>query len=230
MNLLFGRRASGIVTPQASGHFALKLLAGLLAVALCPTSAKASFVMSIGNYHQTSPLAGTFEVTLSNTDNTTYNVAGFNFQLMLPNSSGVQFTGASTATVAHDYIFNGTGSATVDPGFMFSYDPFPNTSFTASDTEFTYPSIAVAPGSSFGLGLVSYNISPNAPAGTVPISFVALGTGLSDADGNAISFTTSGGSIQVHPASVPEPSSFLMLTISTATLAAVRKWTRAGRP
>ena len=205
------------------------LFAGLLAATLGPSPAKADFVMSIGNYHQTSPLAGTFEVTLSNTDATTYNVAGFSFELMLPSSSGVQFTAATTATVAHPYLFSGSGAATVDPSFMFSYDPFPNTSFTASDTEFTYSSIAVAPGSTFGLGLVSYSISPNAPTGTVPISFIALGTGLSDAIGNAIPFTTSGGSIQVQPASVPEPASFVLLALSTATLAAVRKCGRGGR-
>ena len=230
MKMPFDRCANGIRWQQTSGRSRSRLVAGLLAglsaLACGPTAANADFVMSIGDYEQTSALSGTFEVTLSNTDPTTYYVAGFSFELMLPSSSGIQFTGASTATVANPYIFNGTGSATIDPGFVFSYDSFPNTSFTASDTEFTYSSIAIASGSSFGLGLVSYTISPNAPPGSVPISFVSDGTSLSDADGNAISFTTQGGSIRAN--AIPEPSSFVLLITSAAALAASRRCVRTG--
>lgn len=203
----------------------LAVISGLLALTNSPATAHAGLILSVGDYQQTSATGGTFEITLSNTDSQTYHVASFSFGLMLPASSGVQFAAVSTATVAHDYIFDGTGAASVDPNFMFSFDVFPNTDFTASDTEFTMLSIAVAPGISFGLGLVTYEIGPGPPAGTVPISFVASGTSLSDADGNAIPFTSQGGSIQVQ--GVPEPSTLILLASAAATLLLVssaRRW------
>ena len=181
-----------------------------------------SLVMSIDNVTGPSAGQGTFDVLLTNTNpagGTSYDVASFSFELSVPASSGVQFTGASTAFVSPAYIFAGTGGASIDPTFTLSLDSFPNTQFSGSDTEFTYPSIAVGPGAVFGLGLISYSVSPQAPAGDVPISFVLARSSVSDPSGAAIAdFQTdsTNGIIHLGVSTIPEPSSFLLATIGIA--------------
>jgi len=180
--------------------------------------------MSIDNVTGPSAGQGTFDVLLTNTNpagGTSYDVASFSFELSVPASSGVQFTGASTAFVSPAYIFAGTGGASIDPTFTLSPDSFPNFQFTGSDTEFTYPSIAVGPGAVFGLGLISYSVSSQAPAGDVPISFVLAGSSVSDPTGEAIAdFQTdsSNGIIHLGVSTIPEPSSFLLATSGIAAV------------
>jgi hypothetical protein len=194
-------------------------LMGLLSLALVlvlgPASVHADLTMSLDNLTGPTAGQGTFEVLLTNTVSTvgqSFDVASFSFQLMLPSASGVQFTSATSATASHPYIFAGTGGASVDPNFTLSLDSFPNTGFAGSDTEFTFASITVDPGTTFGLGLISYQVGANAPAGDVAIAFVALGTSLTDAVGAPIAFATDdrNGVIPISGSAVPEPSSLLV--------------------
>jgi hypothetical protein len=171
--------------------------------------------LSIGNYQQTSA-GGSFEVDLTNQKSAsqTYGVAGFSIELSVPNSDGVQFSSVSTSTTSFPYIFEGTGTASVDPNFIFSSSTFPTTDFAAGDVEWSQPSIMVVPGATFGLALVTYSITPGTPGGTVPISFEST-TSVTDAGGNPIAFTSQNGSIRTMLA-VPEPSSLVMGFISAA--------------
>ena len=183
-----------------------------------------SLVMSVDNVTGPSAGQGTFEVLLTNTNpagGTSYDVAGFSFELSVPAGSGVQFTGEALRLSAPLTSSRGLESASIDPTFTLSLDSFPNTQFSGSDTEFTYPSIAVGPGAVFGLGLISYSVSPQAPAGNVPISFVLPGSSVSDPSGRAIAdFQTdsSNGIIHVGVSTIPEPSSFLLATIGIAAI------------
>jgi hypothetical protein len=144
-----------------------------------------------------------------------FDVASFSFELIVSTASGVLFTDAITATVSNPYLFAGTGGGSVDPGFTQSLDPFPDTGFAGSDTEFTFASINVGPGTTFGLGLNSYQVGANAPAGDVPIAFVAAGTSLTDANDAPIDFTTDdrNGVIHVGASAAPEPSSLVLALI-----------------
>jgi hypothetical protein len=192
------------------------LIAGvLLALTSTPASVHAGLVMSLDNVTGPTGAQGTFEVLLTNTElsgGQSFGVASFSFDLMIPSASGVQFTGATTATVSNPYLFAGTGGASVDANFTLSLDSFPNTGFTGSDTEFTFSSITVDPGKTFGLGLISYQVGANALAGDVPIAFAAAGTSLADAAGAAIAFTADdrNGVIHVSGSAVPEPSSLVL--------------------
>jgi hypothetical protein len=186
-----------------------------LVPAFLPASAHADLIMLLDNVTGPTARQGTFEVLLTNMLSTaaqSVDVASFSFELTLPPASGVQFTNATTATASNPYIFAGTGGASVDPNFTLSLDPFPNTRFAGSDTEFTFASISVDPGTTFGLGLISYQVGANAPPGDVPIAFVVAGTSLTDAAGAPIAFTTDdrNGVIHVSASAVPEPSSLLV--------------------
>ena len=188
-----------------------------LTMALVPSSARAAdIVLSIGHYQQTSA-GGSFEVdlTVQQSASQSYGVAGFSIELSVPNSDQIQFSSVSTSTTSSPYIFDGTGTLSVDPNFMFSSSNFPTTDFAAADVEWSLPSITVMPGATFGLALVTYSITPGPPGGTVPIIFEST-TSVTDADGNPIAFTSQNGAIQTM-LTVPEPSSLVMGFLS-ATL------------
>jgi hypothetical protein len=214
-------------------HAGIVLSVGFGALLLLAVPAQAGFIMSLDNVTGPSAGTGTFEVWLTNTNllgGDTYDVAAFSFELSLPTGSGVQFTSATTSTVGATYLFQGTGGASIDPSFTLSLDSFPNSSFSGSDTEFTYPSIPVGPGASFGLGFVSYAVSPQAMPGDVQISFISDGTSVSDANGLSIpGFRSddSQGIIHINGgnATVPEPSSFILMSagILLAVMAGCRR-------
>jgi hypothetical protein len=205
-----------------------------LVVAFWPASARASLVMSLGN--MTGPTAGegTFEVLLTNTDpagGATFSVAAFSFELSVPVSSAVQFTGANTDTVSAPYLFNGIGQGSIDPSFTLSLDPFPNTGFTGSDSTFPLVDIPIDRGQSFGLGLISYAIIPGAPSGQVQVTFVDFGTSLATAGESPVVFTTDdrGGAITIAGPAVPEPSTLVMAAMSVALVALSRRLCRKSR-
>jgi hypothetical protein len=187
--------------------------------------ARADLVLSIANLSGPTAGAGTFEVLLSSTGppgGLDFDVASFSFGLNVPVGSGVEFTGADTATVSAPYLFAGVGIGSVDPGFQLSPDVFPNSSFTGADVALAVPSITVHPGDAFGLGFIGYSVIPGAPGGMVQVSFDAVGTSLSDPSGNAIDFTTdaSGGAIRIS--AVPEPCSLTLVATALLAIAITR--------
>ena len=93
---------------------------------LAQAPVQAGLVMSMAN--ATGPTAGqgSFEVLLTNpSGGQSVDVASFSFALMVPTGAGVQFTAADTSPLSAPYLFEGTGGASVDPGFMLSLDSFP---------------------------------------------------------------------------------------------------------
>lgn len=182
-------------------------LAGVMLVLLAGSApCRADLVLSVTNVQWTSATEGTFEVVLENEGSSQIDVAGFSLEVTVPDGSMVNFADVTSATVSAPYLFDGTGTATVDPGFVFATIDSPPTRFTAADTEWTFPSIGVGAGDVFGLAFVSFLVLPAAPAGTVPIHLVAGGTSVSDADGNPIAFEARDGELHVSGISVPEPS------------------------
>src|SRR5271157_2059936 len=201
---------------------------------LAQAPVQAGLVMSIEDLTGPTGGAGTFEVLLTSTEGEggqSFDVAAFSFQLTVPTSAGVQFTAGSTATVAAAYLFDGTGTATVYPTFTLANVPPPNTTVTGSDAEWTYSSIAVAPGAVFSLGLMSYSVGPSAPGGDVPISFISSGTSLSDASDVGIDFTTDdrAGVIHVTGSAVPEPSSLVLVASAIGMMLLSRAISRPAR-
>ena len=143
---------------------------------------------------------------LTNTGSASYGVAGDTFTLGLsPGPLDVTFTAVSIATVAAPYIYVTSGT-TVPGGLPLSLDTFPNTQFTAADSEFASPGFqTVNPGETFGLAHVSYTVSPTTSNGLDTIAFSnVLLTELNGAD---IPVTSSNGSIRVG--AIPEPSTLI---------------------
>lgn len=206
--------------PSLSGGRRLLMAAALtlvLALSAASAPARAGLVMSIGGIQGPTGGAGSFEVLLTNTGATATEVGGFSFALAI---TGGEFTGAFTETVAAAYIFQGTGGASVDPFFQFSYDVFPSESLTASDTEWLSPTGggSVAPGALFSLGLITY--STGSAQGPVLVSFLSAGTSIADPSGDGITFEAPQGPTEVGGGGViPEPSSWILAGLGLAGLA-----------
>ena len=138
----------------------------------------------------------------------TFDVAGFSFELSVPSGSGVTFTGVNTGTTSAPYIY---GTLQSPP---LSFDTFPNTDFTASNSSMTAPGFTtITTGMTFGLGHISYAVASGTAYGSRPVKFVAgSNTTLSDINGNAIPFMPQNGSIAVVPSpAVPEPGALPLL-------------------
>jgi hypothetical protein len=204
--------AAAVVLLGAIGH-PIRARADLLVVEVVPA-----------NTNVTVPpgASGTLELDLLNpsTNTQSFNVAGFQFELQVPIGSGVQFTNATTATAA-TYIFAGKSFDLFNGlSLVTSLLPTDLQGFDTVETHGTYTTLN--PGSSFGLGLISFTVDASAASGTtVPVSIIQFdkstasnGTLISDNQGGSIPFTTSDGTITIQAGTivVPEPST-LMVTV-----------------
>ena len=190
----------------------------VLAVCLGPSSScrAGGLVISAPNLTATAGSSGSFDVLLSNTNSpsggASFDVAVDAFTLGLSGPLDVTFTAVSIATVAAPYIYVTSGT-TVPGGSPLSADTFPDTQFTAGDSEFAAPGFrTVSPGATFGLAHVSYTVSPTTSNGIDTIGF--LNVSLTDLNGAGITTTISNGSIRVG--AVPEPST--LIQFATAVL------------
>src|SRR5262249_16392137 len=150
--------------------------------------------------------SGSFDVLLENTNpagGASYDVAADSFGLSLSGPLSVTFTDVTINTgVTYIYVASGT---TQGDGAV-SLDTFPNTQFTASDSEFASPFFrTVGPGDVFGLGHVSFTVDASTPNGTDALVIASdATTSLSDINGNPIPFLIQNGSLSVGV--VPEPA------------------------
>jgi hypothetical protein len=173
--------------------------------------------------------SGSFDLLLMNTNalgGASYDVAADSFGLSLVGPLSVTFTGVSINTVV-PYIY--VTSGTTQGGGPLSLGPFPNTQFTAFDSEFASPGFqTVNPGDTFGLANVAYAVSPTTPNGTDTITLVGLATTLSDVNGSAIPFTISNGSLRVG-AAIPEPSALIQAATAALIGLGALWWRRRAR-
>src|SRR5262249_52342784 len=125
---------------------AVLVLAATLGPAL-PCRA-AGLVMEVPNLTGPPGSSGSFDVLLVNTNpagGASYDVAADSIELAVLGPLGATFTGVSIDTTTAPYIY--VTSGTTVGGGPFSLDTFPNTQFTASDSEFAAPGFrTVSPG------------------------------------------------------------------------------------
>ncbi len=208
MRLRIGRRRPGGQPGVGEGTWLAPSVALVLTVALghsVPCCA-AGLVLEAPNLTAAAGSSGSFNLLLVNTNpagGDSFHIAADSFGLSLGGPLSITFTDVSINTIV-PYIY--VTSATTQGGGPLSLDTFPNTQFTASDSEFAAPGLrTLSPGDTFGLADVSYTVGSATPNLTDTIAFGSLATSLSDENGNAIPFTTSDGSITIS-ISIPEPS------------------------
>ena len=182
-----------------------------------PCSAE-GLVIQAPHLTTTAGASGSFDVLLLNTNpagGASFNVAADSFQLSLSGPLSVTFTDVTINTVV-PYIY--VTSGTTQGGGPLSLDTFPNTQFTASDSEFAAPGFrTVNPGDVFGLAHVSYSVSATTANGIDSLTITpGPTTSLSDENGNSLPFTIANGSISVG--AVPEPWALTQATIAAALI------------
>jgi hypothetical protein len=144
-----------------------------------------------------------FDVALTNTGTSSVTIGAFAFELSV-SSSYLTLTQATTAT-SMPYIF--AGSSALGPVISLSS---PSNTLKASDLTTVLAGVSIASGATVGLGHVFFDLSPGAPFATVPVTFVASATNLSDPSNVGIPIDVLGsGTIEI----VPEPSMFAIFSI-----------------
>jgi hypothetical protein len=189
--------------------------------------ARAGFVMAV---QSTTVAAGstndTLQVTLTNTGTSAITVGGFAFEITSGSGSGsgVTFTSVDIFTTPA-YIF-GAYSA-FGPDISNSPPNLPGTMLAAEDNYENsaggIQGVSIAAGATVGLGDVHFSVSSSALG---PLTITLLGyptSNLSDASFNDITnsnggTTFNGGTLTVTPATVPEPSSLVL--VATALVGA----------
>ncbi len=157
--------------------------------------------------------SGSFDVTIHN-DNAmggaSFKIGGFSLGLSLSGAPGVNFTAVDILT-SIGYVF------VVSGGPPFSFDAFPNTSFSASDSEFDMSGFReIAPGDSFGLAHVYFTVDASAAGGDRPLILDTFGTSLSDETGiDPVAFQSVNGNVHVNGgvSTVPEPATWVLMSI-----------------
>lgn len=201
-------------------------VAVVAALLLCgaPTPARGALIVQVQNSIASPGGTGSFDVTLADTAGT-FAVSGFQVKLSVLGVSGVQFTGVNGSTTAAPYLF---GTVQFPP---LSFDTFPNTTFTASDSDATPPFfVTLTAGQTFGLEHVTYSVAAGTSPGPVPVSIVTGGTMLFDNATpipNTIPYTPVNGTITVT--AVPEPSSLVLCGLGAVALAGYARRRRSAR-
>jgi hypothetical protein len=199
---------------------ALAMLAGLGV-----PSASAGLLISIDALEQAGG-NGSFEVVLTNTEaagGSTYGIAGFTFDLLAAPGSGLTFTAADyPAPAALPYIFEGTGLASFEPSITLSDAIFPTDHIIGGDVEFVLPSIPVAPGDRFSLGLISFTAASTVALDDLQGIIVRAGTSLSDENADPIPYA-------LPNTAVPEPSSLILTGLAGGLVLGALHARRPGR-
>lgn len=203
-----------VLATRASRLIRSGAILALVLVALRPTHASAALILGV---EPTSPVVlpggtGSFEVVLLNLG-LPVDIATFNYQLQVVDTSLISFTGVTETTGTEPYIFGSNGSGIQgipgnDGGFStFTVSDFLS-SFVPPDHPFTLDTNGIV-----SLGLISFSVDAAAAGQVLTIgvsqdinfTFVAS-TNTPPFTPIGIDFVSSG-SVQV----VPEPSSILLM-------------------
>ncbi|MFO0960934.1 MAG: PEP-CTERM sorting domain-containing protein [Isosphaeraceae bacterium] len=176
----------------------------ILALIGIASPSRADLIIEAPTVVATPGQSGSFDLLIYSTGGS-YQVAADTIQLSLTGPAGVSFTGVSIATTA-PYLYTAPG--VTNGGGPFSTDPFPNTNFLASDSEFGGAGyVQISPGTPRGIAHVTYAVNSAASLGNRSL-ILGAGTSLSDINFATIPFTANNGAIRV----VPEPMSLALLS------------------
>jgi hypothetical protein len=186
------------------------LLIGLGSFIVATGSTQAAIIVSSQTVLSAPGDSGYVQILLENDDNTSRTFSGFSLDISLA-GAGVQFTGVDDQT-SPAYIFGASGSGTL------SFDVFPNSSFIASDFSLDQSGfVTVAPAEMVGLARIAFVVNSTAADGLREITFTIGSTTQFTDDQSEVyadtqfSFLSGGIDVQGDAATVPEPSSVVLL-------------------
>jgi hypothetical protein len=199
-----------------------------LSAVLMTSPVRAELILNIVNSTATAGSTGNqLYVTVTNVDNDTGNGAGpislggFAFEITALNTTDVNFTQILTgAPASYSYIFD--GNSLFGPDITNYADPTGGQTIDAADNAaMPYSGTTLMVGDTYGLGYISYNVLASAPPEVIYLGVSAYpATSFSDPDNNNVDYSVANplGTIEILSASVPEPTSLLMLSIASTIL------------
>jgi hypothetical protein len=212
--------------PKQHSPFRSWLLAGSAFFLLGSTTTRADGILSAQSVVATpGSSSNSLDIDLTNSGPSAITIAAFSFGISTANPD-ISFTDANISTTA-PYIFGGNS--------LFGPDltgPTSGQSLITSDI-FSIPlsGITLNSGTTVGLGHIIFDVAGTATGGVFPVSFASFpATSLSDPDGNDISIDTFlSGQITITTATVPEPSSSLLLLAGIVLVVGARAKRKLSR-
>ena len=168
-------------------------------------AARAGIIVTVQSVSASTGASGnTLEVDVQNTG-ASVDIASFSFEISVPSSSGVTFTGADISTSLATYIF--AGNSFFGPNIAFGT----GTTLDAGDIAVA-GSTTLGTGATLGLGLVSFDVAAGTTLGPVTVSLTGYPfTGLTAPDQSNVPIDTlETGTITISGGAVPEPSSLIL--------------------
>lgn len=179
---------------------------------LAPTVGRADPILRVQSVTARPGTSGFFDVFLDiPPGDPAISLASFTIDVNTLAGQGIQFTSVQTSEQAgQPYVFPGGSGFVATFAIPFSSDPFPNTSFLATDSTTILAGQNVGPGPfTVGLARVAFTVDPTTAAGSYPLTLGPL-TGLADANGNTIPFQIENGALRVV---MPEPATWVLFGV-----------------
>jgi hypothetical protein len=177
-----------------------------------PPAARASVVFSVQSV-SASPgdVNDLFEVDVTNTGPLAVQLSAFNF-VVHTSSSDITLKQATTGTLLHPYVF--AGNSLLGP-IISTLTPGPN--MDGGDLPFNLTATTIAPAATFGLGEVSFDVAPGAPAEILQIMFDTTNTSATDQNTNPIALSFTNGQITILSAT-PLPAALPLFATGLGAL------------
>jgi hypothetical protein len=167
----------------------------------------------------------TLDVTMTNTDPFAItNLYSFDFGLSGPGTFNLIFTGASTTTLA-TYIFSGNSQFAPD----IARSMLPNQAVFVGDNVLLLIGGSIGAGATVGLAHITFNLSPTAPPGPIPLTVFKDLDSLLRLDDSPVPFSVVNGTVTVTSAT-PEPATSVLVGVALAgLLGAIRHFRRHAK-
>jgi hypothetical protein len=185
---------------------------------------RADLIMNVQSVVDAAGSTGnTLDVTMTNTDPFAItNLYSFDFGLSGPGTFNLIFTGASTATLA-TYIFSDNSQFGPDIGQTNGQ------TLSARDNVLLPIGSSIGAGATVGLAHITFNLSPAAPPGPIPLTVFKDLDSLLRLDDSPVPFSVVNGTVTVTSAT-PEPATSVLVGLAlTGLLGAVHRFRRLAK-
>lgn len=197
---------------------------------LAASPASAALQINVVPFSASPGSSGTFNVTLTNTGLTSVDLASFFYELT--SGSDITLTKVTSEATSPSYIFAGNS---LDDFFAINLNdltanPGPGQTIDALDASFDLTNVVLAPADTVGLGLVYFDVAPDAPIGSVPITITTANFAGLDSDGNTVLYpgeiTAGSGNGAIV---APEPATILIWSVLGVVGIAFARWRRRAQ-
>jgi hypothetical protein len=209
------------------GRFIQAFAFAMILLGLAATPARAGLIISAGDVTLAPGGTGTMAFTIKSTSNDTLSQFGLELKITTVGATTMQFTSTQPVPYTNaNYVFAGQSFLSDHGSIPFwnvSNPPIPFVTVLGGDMDDSHKGYVTIPGTASGLHSYLATVQFHVPQGATPGDQFQLSllsnphfTYFDDKNGKALSYSFSGPGGMVSVGNVPEPSSLLMLALSSS--------------